>query len=92
MATAPRRVDPFSEPTDFQCALMAEFGMSTKAIVEHTQLTPAQVDYRTRNKFHIKRSSYRNGASLGARTVLRFGRQWVGYELEQRLRSEIGVR
>lgn len=90
MAATPRKVDPFTEPTDFQCALMAEFGMSTKAIVEHTQLTPSQVCYRTRNKFQIRRADYRNGMSLGARTVLRYGRQWVGYELETKLRAAIG--
>lgn len=89
MRTTPRRVDPFTEESDFKCALMAEFGMSTKAIAQHTDLTVSQVGYRT-SKFKIKRADYRNGNSIGARTVMRFGRQWVGYEIEQKLRAEMG--
>lgn len=86
--TRPRKVDPLREHSDFQCALHAEFGMSTKFIHESTGLTMSQVSYRVK-KFGIKRSNYRNGTGLAARAMLQHGRQMVGYHLERQLRDRL---
>lgn len=87
----PKRVDPITEPEDFQAALMASYGISAKTISANTHLTNHQVRYRL-HRFGIKLSGYRNGAGLGARSVMQHGRQMIGYQLEQELKQKMGIK
>lgn len=57
-----------SNESDIQCAIMGALGMSTKAIIKRTHLTPCQVTYRL-NKKGIKRADYRNGEGF-AKVIL----------------------
>lgn len=86
-----KRVNPFTEPADMLCALMAEYGMTTRFISERTKLTPGQVSYRALTKFGIRRSNYRNGQSLGSRAILKHGLKWIESEMERELRQRLGL-
>lgn len=88
--TIRKKVNPLTEPNDFKCALAGEFGFSTKHIESQTGLTTSQISYRLR-KFGITRANYRNGDSIGARAVLQQARQMVGYQLENNLRTKLGI-
>jgi hypothetical protein len=84
----PRKVNPFTYSGDFQVALLAQFGFSTKLITKETGLTPSQVSYRTK-KFGIKRSDYRDGTSMGAEAVSRIAQRELHKPLYQYLEQKM---
>jgi hypothetical protein len=86
--TAPRAVDPWKHASDFQAALLAEFGFSTRKIVADTHLTPSQISYRLK-KFGIKRRDYRDGDSLGAQAVIRVASREIGRPLSTELHNRL---
>lgn len=88
--TQPRKVDPFKFGQDFQTALLAEFGFSTRKIIKDTGLTPAQVSYRLK-KFGIKRRDYRDGDSIGAQTVMRVAQREASKPVAAALHERLGV-
>ena len=65
-----RRVDLLDDPADFQCALLASLGFSTRYISQKTGLSACQVTYRL-TKGQVRRADYRNGTSDIARSILR---------------------
>ena len=67
---AKRRVDPLNNSEDFECLMLAEFGLSGKFISQSTHLSPGQVGYRIR-KAGMSLRNYRNGVSNGAQWILR---------------------
>lgn len=75
--TIVQRVDFHIHANDFKCALLASLGWTTAAIMEETDLTQGQVQYRI-NKFEegrkrgalTHRASYRQGTSPIARSVV----------------------
>lgn len=71
--------------------MLAEFGFSTRKIVSDTGLTPSQVQYRLQ-KFGIKRKDYRDGDSLGARTVIRVARREISEPLSNQLAHTLRVK
>lgn len=89
MRASPKKVR-WDDPQCMGAAMHAEFGLGERFSAENTGLTRSQVRYRANKVFGIRRSDYRNGQSIGARKVLQNARAWVGYELEQKLRSITG--
>jgi len=89
--TRAKKVNPFTEPADMLCALMAEYGMSTATIAARTKLTPGQVSYRALTKFGIRRAHYRNGQSLGSRAIMKHGLKWIEADVEHELRQRLGL-
>ena len=65
--TTPRKVN-WTNDEDFQTVILAQLGFSTKFIIEKVGFTPCQVSYRL-HKAGVKRSDYRNGHSVVARSV-----------------------
>lgn len=64
----PRKVD-WMEPSDLRVVMLGQLGISTKKIMEETELSHCQVTYRL-NKSQTKRSDYRNGTSEFAQKVI----------------------
>jgi hypothetical protein len=83
--TSPRKVE-LLKGDDFKCALLGSLGFSTKLIMEHTDLTPAQVGYRLR-KGGIRRMDYRNGESAVASALLHKARVIAVPTVKEHLRN-----
>jgi hypothetical protein len=78
--TKPRRVDFFTNDSDYECAFLGSMGFSTRCIGRQIQLTPGQIIYRLR-KAAIRRIDYRDGTSDVASIMLRHMRPSVEKEL-----------
>ena len=78
-----RRVHLYSG-ADFHCALLGSLGFSTKFIENRTALSRSQISYRLRLA-HIRRTDYRNGASVIAAAALSAQRPLVLSELRNHL-------
>ena len=85
LRTLPRKVE-LLKGDDFKCALLGSLGFSTKLIMEHTDLTPAQVGYRLR-KGGIRRMDYRNGESAVASAMLQKARVIAVPAVKEHLRN-----
>lgn len=85
LRTQPRKVE-LLKGDDFKCALLGSLGFSTKLIMEHTDLTPAQVGYRLR-KGGIRRMDYRNGESAVASAMMQKARVIAVPAVKEHLRG-----
>jgi hypothetical protein len=84
--TKPRRVDFFTNDSDYECAFLGSMGFSTRCIEAHTSLTPGQITYRL-HKATIRRIDYRDGASDVASIMLRHMRPAVEKEVTRYLQT-----
>jgi hypothetical protein len=86
--TTPRKVNPFQNPDDFECALMGELGMSHDYIIARTNLTRHQSRYRLK-KFGISVKGYRNGTGRVSNTIISQVKQLARPEVYSSLRSRL---
>lgn len=73
---------------DFACVLLGSLGFSTRLIVAHTALTPAQVGYRLRLG-NVRRADYRNGESPVALAMLHKARVIARPVVHKQLRTAL---
>jgi hypothetical protein len=60
-----------AKQADFDCLMLAEFGMTLKTIAGYTGLTKGQVSYRLR-KANVKVQDFRNGRGPYAAMVFQY--------------------
>lgn len=69
---------------DFDCLMLAEFGMELKTIARHTGLSKGQVSYRTK-KAGVRVRDFRQGMGPYARMVF----QYLGKHAARQLTMEV---
>ena len=77
----------FRDETDLEAVVLGACGLSTKAIMEKTGLSPGQVGYRL-HKADVHRSDYRNGTGM----VWRYLEKTVAPKIRNRLHYELPPR
>lgn len=65
------RVSFLAKQKDFDCVLLAQFGMTMKTIAKHTGLTTGQVSYRLK-KSNVKIQDFRRGVGPYAQMVFQY--------------------
>lgn len=82
------RVAFLARQQDFDCLMLARFGMELKTIARHTRMSVGQVSYRL-HKLGVKVQDFRRGQGVYARMVLEGLKARAARQITVEVRAQI---